>query len=265
MVLSKVALSYRYDIAAVMVFQNEAPYLKEWIEYHKLIGVEHFYLYNNGSLDDYQEVLKPYIQKGEVELFDRAPVDDIVSFDHLQRAIYTDALELSRRDVKWLLIIDADEFIVPVRDQSLKKFLQRYEDNKTGGVYLSWIWFGTSFIPQIPDNTLLIEALHLNKGPTNEGKSIVRPQRVERIVTPHRHSYKQGYHCKTIATSEAQINHYWCRDEHFAYAVKWPRRAKWGMTPAEFEIWLNDGNRENPEYYKPILKYVEPLRKRVFK
>ena len=44
-----------YNVSACAIFQNEAPYLKEWIEYHRLIGVEHFYLYNNGSTDNYDE------------------------------------------------------------------------------------------------------------------------------------------------------------------------------------------------------------------
>src|SRR5215204_456630 len=56
-------------IAIATMFQNEAPYLKEWIEYHRLVGVKHFYLWNNQSEDDYLSVLQPYIDKGIVELF----------------------------------------------------------------------------------------------------------------------------------------------------------------------------------------------------
>src|SRR5271165_4385432 len=62
--------SYPYDLAICAIFQNEAPYLKEWIEFHKLVGVQHFYLYNNLSTDDYITVLAPYIDTKEVDLVD---------------------------------------------------------------------------------------------------------------------------------------------------------------------------------------------------
>jgi len=29
-----------YTLAIAAIFKDEAPYLKEWIEYHKLVGVE---------------------------------------------------------------------------------------------------------------------------------------------------------------------------------------------------------------------------------
>jgi len=33
------------------IFKDEAPYLPEWIEFHRLVGVERFFLYDNGSGD----------------------------------------------------------------------------------------------------------------------------------------------------------------------------------------------------------------------
>jgi hypothetical protein len=53
------------------MFKDEAPWLKEWISYHhNILGVEHFYLYNNDSSDDYREVLRPWIDQHIVELID---------------------------------------------------------------------------------------------------------------------------------------------------------------------------------------------------
>ena len=40
----------KYNVAVCAIFKNEAPYLKEWIEFNHLVGVEHFYLYNNNSV-----------------------------------------------------------------------------------------------------------------------------------------------------------------------------------------------------------------------
>ena len=40
----------KYHIGICSIFKNEAPFLKEFIVYHKMIGVDHFYLYNNNQL-----------------------------------------------------------------------------------------------------------------------------------------------------------------------------------------------------------------------
>lgn len=50
----------------VTLFRNEGPYLVEWIEYHRLVGVDRFWLYDNGSTDDGPRRLQPYIAKGVV-------------------------------------------------------------------------------------------------------------------------------------------------------------------------------------------------------
>ena len=52
------------------IFKNETPYLKEWIEFHRIVGVEKFILYQNNSVDDYRYVLDPYVAEGIVELID---------------------------------------------------------------------------------------------------------------------------------------------------------------------------------------------------
>jgi len=41
-----------YELAVCALVQNEAPYIAEWIAYHRLIGFEHFFIYDNHSNDD---------------------------------------------------------------------------------------------------------------------------------------------------------------------------------------------------------------------
>ena len=33
---------YDYEFAICTIFKNNASYLKEWIEFHRMMGVEHF-------------------------------------------------------------------------------------------------------------------------------------------------------------------------------------------------------------------------------
>ncbi len=62
--------SKKHTLSVCAIVKNEAKYLKEWIEFHRLVGVDHFYLYNNGNIDSVQKVLSPYIRKGIVTFID---------------------------------------------------------------------------------------------------------------------------------------------------------------------------------------------------
>ena len=57
-------------LSVCAMYQNEASYLQEWIEFHRLVGVERFFLYDNNSTDDHLDVLTPYIEEGTVVLHD---------------------------------------------------------------------------------------------------------------------------------------------------------------------------------------------------
>ena len=96
----------KYNVAVCAIFKNEAPYLKEWIEFNHLVGVEHFYLYNNNSEDDYQSVLEEYVQSGLVTLIQ-------FPYEQAQMKCYKDCIDKYAGETKWLGFIDIDEFIVP--------------------------------------------------------------------------------------------------------------------------------------------------------
>jgi hypothetical protein len=94
----------KYDLAICACFKNEAHYLQEWIEYHRLIGVDHFYLFNNESEDAYQAILKKYISEGIVTIKDFPGKG--IQFD-----VYRSCILQHHQEVTWLAMIDLDEFI----------------------------------------------------------------------------------------------------------------------------------------------------------
>ena len=47
------SIERKYNVAICAIFKNEEPYIKEWIEFHKIVGVDHFYLYNNKLISKY--------------------------------------------------------------------------------------------------------------------------------------------------------------------------------------------------------------------
>lgn len=127
--------SKKYNVSICAIFKNESLYLKEWIEFHRIIGIDHFYMYNNNSDDDFQSILDPYIEAGIVTLSDWP-------YNQGQIKAYTDCVNRFSDETNWLGFIDLDEFIVPIRDNSITEFLSRF--NNRPSVKINWNVFGTS-------------------------------------------------------------------------------------------------------------------------
>lgn len=219
-----------YELSVCTIFRDAGPYLKEWIEYHQLVGVEHFVLYNHLSKDNFLEVLQPYIDKKIVELYHvKEAVTSKMHWRSIQNGAYDDGLKILTGKSKWVAFIDDDEFIVPVKESNLVDVLKDFED--CSGVCPHWQLFGTSHVGKIPENGLLTENL-VYRAPKNFSrnkyiKSIVRPERVRNMVT-HFANYKKdffqvdenkthfkGCSQKKISVEKIRINHYWTRDEYF--------------------------------------------------
>ena len=122
----------KYKISLCLIFKNEAPFLKEWLDYHLTIGVNHFYLYNNNSDDNYLEIIKSYIDKGIVTLIDWP-------YDHSQFKAYKHCYEHYRNETNWLSFLDADEFFVPKYAETIEEWLKPYD--KYPAVNIHWRMF----------------------------------------------------------------------------------------------------------------------------
>ncbi len=265
---------YKYQIAVYAMFQNEAEWLIEWIEYHKLIGVSHFYLFDNGSTDNYKDVLKPYIRKGIVELYYYPYVGETQQeFLAIQFYLTRKAIELAKYEAKWLAIIDVDEFIVPLQTNSLPGLLKNYENY--GGLYINWLMFGTSHIQKIPNQCLMIEALnHCTIAPVQVGKSIIRPERVSDCTNPHFMKYKAPYfHVNTnhqtfektncpIASDQMLIHHYYTRDIDHLINVKLPRRKKW--MSIDSETYIQEMDHYNAHLNLTMFRFIPALKGKMF-
>lgn len=258
-----------YDLTVCTVFQGEARFLREWIEYHRLVGVQHFILFNDRSTDNFRQVLRPYIDEGVVELFD-CPCpksSDGTKWTKYQQRVVSTFIQLTRGVSRWVALIDTDEFIVPSDTDSLVEYLSDYE--ALGQVYIKWVMFGTSYVPRIPDDKLMLEVLTL-RGNFNPkiflGKSIVKPHRV---IYPNVHScgLLPGYtthHHQPIEFPEIRIFHYAFRDEDFLLNVKVPRRQKWlgdSWDPQERENRLKAYNQVED---LTMFRFVPQLRERIF-
>lgn len=275
--------AHDFQVSVMTVFRNEARFLKEWIEYHKLIGIEHFYLYNNLSEDHFEEILAPYIKEGIVELFDW-PIESTSrkSWNRIQGSAMLDAFKRMKGVSKWAASIDVDEFIF-VKNKTLLEFLSDFEDY--GGVTINWLTFGTSHIKRLREDTLMIEQLvyrsEVSRSNCDYVKSIVQVDFVNTMKDPFYNYHvfpllkdrinvnarkmpnTDGLRDETKPVDLICIHHYVTRDESFLRNVKLKR-----------PLGLDPGKRSEIDYlYKTtndvidrsILIYAKRLREILFK
>ncbi len=166
-------------LAVCAIAKDEGPYFKEWIDWHLKMGVKKFYIYDNESTDCTKEVLKPYIDAGIV---------DYRYFPgyRMQLAAYDDCLERHRYEARWIAFIDLDEFIVPVKDQSVPEFLKRFED--APAVEINWLVYGSGGARKKEPGGVMdrfkchsLPSHRLNR----HVKSIVNPRRVFTMIGCH--------------------------------------------------------------------------------
>lgn len=250
------------EIALCCVFKNEAPWLKEWIEFHRLIGVEHFYLYNNMSSDNYMDILAPYIAEGVIELY-HFPVFPFKNTH--QPIVYNHALNIAKTNNRWLAIIDTDEFITPMHFNSLKEYLVTKESY--GGVVANWQMYGTSYVKKLGPRELLIEKL-IMKAPANDPKNVWTKSIVQPLMTlecgPHECLYIDGVQVSRPWVDELRITHYFARTEDFLYNEKINRIKQWNQNIFQINHILDFMPLANSEQDLTMLRFVEPLRNRVF-
>lgn len=264
---------YPHELSVCALFRDEARFLREWVEYHRLVGVDHFFLYNNLSSDDWREQLEPYLQRGIVEVIDwsqeSAGVED---WNAIQCGAYNDAIARSARQTRWLAVIDTDEFIQPVKEKTLPAFLRHYE--KFGGVGINWQMFGTSGVEELPPEALLLEQMVYkaleNDGVNTHVKTIVRPRRTRCFVNPHYALFLPGWYqvdtkkrrmegpfTQDVCLDKAVINHYWPRDGRYAREYKLARRQKWGhgVTLEELTTLFNEVEDRKIGRFVPRLRH----------
>ena len=258
-------------LSIVGIFKDE-PDIIEWIEYHKLVGVERFYLYDNDSALDYETILKPYID-------DKTVIYKKVQGKCMQVPVYRDAIYRYKSETEWLAIIDLDEYIVPVEKNNLKDFLKDYDNYPA--IVANWVMFDSNGLKKRDKNKTVIESftrVYKNyQEPKNKTiKTIVKPKEVRFIQSVHACLYQNNrlavdenfksyegtlyFRTENNSINKIRINHYHCksREEYLSKIVKGFADRK--TTRSFNEENLNFKNTTN-DYI--ILKYLPELKERI--
>lgn len=208
------------SICAVAIVKGDSAFIEEWLVYHRLIGVDHFYIYDNDPLLPLAPLLEPY--RDFVTVIDW-PGDPTAGWPgrNRQTRTYTHALQAARSAYEWVTFIDVDEFIVLRHHASLAEFLPLFE--KFGSIRLQWHVFGHNGFYEDPPGLVTAALTRRMAAPSPRTKTITRIDAIASITSAHFCRLKWLWRSADAngqtfgdaiypgKTHRAHINHYQCR------------------------------------------------------
>ncbi|NCB77095.1 MAG: hypothetical protein EOM42_08390, partial [Negativicutes bacterium] len=261
-----------FKLAVVAILKNEAPYVIEWIAYHRVVGVEHFYLYTNDSTDESDGILKCFARAGIVTLINWPSRPNVNS----QKCAYEHALLHFRKCCQWLAIIDCDEMIVPLSANSIVEGLKEFENE--AGLAINWNVFGSSG-RQIKTIGLVMERFTKCSRKAAINRHVKTLAKTDKIKTPDIHTstflsgnlvdvqhgiVKSPIHSH-ITHEKFQINHYLTKSR-----AEWEikrRRGKADFWEGSKEKYRLDSEFEdydlNEEEDPSILRYLQKTKQEI--
>lgn len=210
-------------VCVVATLRDELKFVDEWLAYHRLLGVDHFLLYDDdpgGTLErhivphlDYATVV-PWYGRGDAE-----------PDGNRQAAAYMHSLDTVRDEFEWVCFLDLDEFIVLRRHANVAAYLDQFAD--AGSVSLFWRNFGHNGFFEDPGGLVTSALTRRRRRPGRQYKSFTRTRAIRGIKSAHQCELHRGYR-RADANGDAfypnaverdphgeafpaYINHYYCR------------------------------------------------------
>lgn len=152
----------KHFIAIMCMFKNESANMKEWLDHYIWQGVDHFYLIDNASDDNYQDVLANY--KDMVTLYHRP-----AKFSQVDN--YNEVFNQVKGQAEWLGAVDMDEFFYGT-EEPMRKYFEA--NNDAISIYCQWLLFGSRDEPEHPAS---VRKTFVNRDFTFrvDGKCFVKP------------------------------------------------------------------------------------------
>ena len=230
--------------AICLIIKNDQSYLQEWLQHHREIGIDHFYIYDNESdpkyenlgddvtiidwdenmyFQSYEPVINPlYYKENELKHFELLELKykfwpALPHRNLRQHKAYQHCLNNYGSENDWIAFIDCDEFITLAEGEDFKSLMSEF--NNFGQLLLCWRTFGTS--GHLTKQPLQKEA-YTEWYPDLWSKCVVQPSRAYAIDNVHKfiiypqfltvYENKQNHKPYMEHYSERiWINHYWSR------------------------------------------------------
>ena len=213
----------KYNISVCALVSGEEDFLEEWMEYHSLIGVDHFYLYYLSRSQGLERLMNHYCQKEKVSWV-YWPCSILQKKDNPQvwylaalTTIYQNAIKYRAcHESQWVCCLEVSEFLLPVSKNHLQDLIQKYSDYSA--LLLESVCYKVSNPNETSSKSSIMESKFIIQNPEKDSmktcKMLIKPQDCSFFIcSPFRCILKK--HRKSLALSDSflRVNHYFCRTQ----------------------------------------------------
>lgn len=201
-------------LSILAIVKNEDDFIKEFVEFYKLQGVDHFYIYDNESDISLKKTLKDYLSICTI---------NEIKGDIQQINAYNNFLKNHKYETEWVAVFDIDEFVLTKKHHTLKEFI--LANSSIDCISINWVIFGNGKHIKKPLSGLIIENYLYSEGKQHLNvKSITKTSAIKKFTHPHFPELKwfkkhtnaagnimKGAENKETTTDIIQLNHYFTK------------------------------------------------------
>jgi hypothetical protein len=267
-------------VCLAAILKDEDPFVEEWIAHHRLLGVDHFYLYDNDPRQPLSDLLASH--RGYVTIRPWLVDHDDARYPGRTKQIkaYQHCLDHDAVKYDWVTFIDGDEFIILDEDANLKAFLADFREYDL--IALNWHVFGHNGHYDNPPGLVIESLTRRMREPRAITKSLSRPGAIASLdvhlcrlkkggkrVDANKNAYREPLY--PGKTRRAHINHYQCRS--FTHWMGKVERGEVGAFPEDPEsAWrfshegclrqfvMQIASNKNECIDTSALRYAEPIK-----
>lgn len=259
------------QLGVTTIQRDRAPWIKEWVVFHYLVGFRKFYIFTHNCKDKTPEIVEGLKKRFDIAHF------DIGSQEKPQLRCYQRACDNFLSETDWMAFIDADEFLFPVNCDSMETALSEFNEKNISALGVYWMCYGSSgHITEPPGLILENYKYRAGNGYHNNRhiKSIVRGGQngiIRAGINPHMFKTPTGTFDENLRPvvsgwanheptySKFRINHYVCQSRSFYENWKQGSGAADGGTVVRNEDWWNEHN-VNDVLDNSMERFVGPLK-----
>lgn len=197
-------LRKQYQMCVCTMVRNQARFLREWVIYHGRIGVERWFIYDNNSDDNIEQVIESLSNTNyNITRY-------IWPWIKSQEAGFSHCALRARNSCEWIGFIDVDEFFHLKSGVELNGILgNRSMSKEIGELRVSCHSFGPSGLKKLPLEGVMIGYTCRMKMPERH-KSIVKPEALDKtlINVVHHFHLKKGLKHGNVGRDVLVVNHY---------------------------------------------------------
>ena len=178
---------FKYNLAVVSLVRDAAEKIQEWLDYHLLAGVDHFYIYDNDGGDTLKEILKPYV---DAEIVTYIPCVGA----NKKILAYNDAVEKFKFECRYMSFLDVAEFLFPRQNQSVLEVVDEILSDKenVGGIELNRYTYTAGRNVSADAEGVLEKMTRRGRKATEITNTAVNPRRVDFLYNTRYANYFDG-------------------------------------------------------------------------